>query len=102
MQINQDIQQEDNDLLIEDGDFVIDESDMQHIEDIIINNVGTYKEFPLVGIGIDRYINASINPQALEREVKIQLQADGYEVKNPKVTLDPNGKLIIKPNAEIK
>lgn len=96
-----DIKQIDNDLSIDaqTGDFIVEESDEQHIEDIIVANTGSYKEFPLVGVGIENYINASMNPQDLERQIKIQLKADGYKVRNPKVELSPNGKLTIAPNA---
>lgn len=101
MAIAFDITQEDNDLVIDATakDFLIKESDEQHIEDIIIANVGAYKEFSLVGVGIEQYINASLNPQELERILKIQLKADGYKIGNPKVTFQTSGKLLIQPNA---
>src|SRR3989304_1295927 len=101
MAIAFDIQQEENELFIDPvtKDFLIVESDEQHIEDIIIANVGAYKEFPLVGVGIEQYINASLNPQELERILKIQLKADGYRVGNPKVNFISDSKLLIQPDA---
>ena len=97
-----DIKQDENDLYISSvtGDFVIEESDKQHIEDILVSPLGAFKEFPFVGIGIENYSNASINPQDLERLIKIQLKADKYTVSNPKVVYSiPESKLLIRPNA---
>jgi len=62
------------------GDLVIAASDAQHIEDVIRSNKGEWKEFPACGVGIMNYLNASLKEQEVEREIKIQLQADGYTV----------------------
>ncbi len=73
-----------NDLLIKDGDFVIGESDLQHIEHIIASQRGGYKQFPLIGVGINQYINSPIDG-ILRREIQLQLQADGYGLQQIKV-----------------
>lgn len=97
----QDLELSDNDLKIDSktGDFAIAESDIQHIEDIIVSFFGYWKEFPFVGVGIGYYLGASINPQELLRLIKVQLQADGYKVGNPKAEFQPNGRWLIQPNA---
>ena len=86
------------DLLIADGDFVLADSDMMHIEDTIIAHPGWWKEFPQDGVGISNYSKSTGKEQLLAREVKLQLENDGYQVDNPIVTfLDDN--LTINPNA---
>lgn len=95
----QDIKLLDNDLVIKNGDFDITESDEQHIEDIIAYNKGSLKEYPQVGIGIFNYLNSSGQEQFLERELSLQLKADGYTVNGPSVFFDESQTLTIKPNA---
>lgn len=82
------------------GDFEIASSDAQHIKDIINANIGWYKQFPLVGVGIINYVKSSGQEQKLEKEIKLQLTADGYSANKPKITSNPNGSMIIEPNAE--
>lgn len=72
----------DGDLLFSNGDFKIVESDQQHIVDIINENEGAYKQFPLVGVGINKYLNASNANNILLKNIKKQLEADGYHVNN--------------------
>lgn len=88
----------DGDLLIADGDFVIADSDMMHIEDTIIAHPGWWKEFPQDGVGISNYSKSTGQEQVLAREIKLQLENDGYQVDNPIVTFI-NDELTINPNA---
>lgn len=76
--MRKDILLHDDDLRIENGDFVIDESDTQHVQHIINAEKGHYKQFPLLGVGVRRYLNAPLNG-SLRREIQLQLQADGYD-----------------------
>ena len=71
---------DDFDLLIENGDFKVSDSDMQHIQLICITNLGHWKQFPLVGVGIEQYIASSGQTDALKRNINIQLSSDGYKV----------------------
>ncbi len=86
------------DLLVTNGDFVIGASDNQHIQDIIQSFVGWWKQFPLVGVGIQSFINSNGQDQALARSIQIQLQSDGFTVQSPQVTINPD-QVIIQPNA---
>ncbi len=70
----------DNDYLFENGDFVIGDSDTQHIQDIVFENAGAYKQFPLVGVGIYNFLNSSGAELILSREINLQLVTDGYKV----------------------
>ncbi|NNV54521.1 hypothetical protein [Limnovirga soli] len=73
------------DLLIENGDFVFGESDMQHIQLILALEPGELKESPLTGVGIKKQINGSFDG-AVRREIKLQLEADGYSTTNLVIT----------------
>ena len=90
----------DGDLLIANGDFVVGISDEMHIQDTIISDLGWWKENPQDGVGIDKYMKSTGQEQVLAREIKIQLENDGYTVNNPIVDFS-NEKLIITPNAEL-
>ena len=94
-----DLKLTDNDLAIENGDFVISLSDEQHIEDIITSFLGWWKEYPALGVGIKQYQGSSGMEQTMEREIKLQLQGDGYTVDGAKVESNPNGTFTIWPNA---
>ena len=80
---------ENNDLIIENGDFKIGESDQQHQQAIIATWTGQWKEFPLLGIGINYYLGGSGLQQELIREMRIQLTDDGYKFNSVDI-LDNN------------
>lgn len=91
---------ENNDLIILNGDFKIDDSDSQHVEHILIANKGQFRQFPLIGMGIGRSLNGSINSQSLRQQIKIQLESDGFNVRQ--IQIDPNDELKIDIDAERK
>ncbi len=86
---------DDNDIAIVNGDFVVGDSDNQHQKLILSTNKGDWKEFPVLGVGIedilsdDEYISVLI-------ETKKQLQYDGMKVKN--VKFESDGKITIEGN----
>ncbi|MCD6017286.1 MAG: hypothetical protein K0S53_407 [Bacteroidetes bacterium] len=75
----------DFDIEIKDGDFNIVDSDPNHIELIIKCNVGAYKEYPLVGFGIDYYLASNGTEQLIKRNLSVQLKADNYQVNEIKI-----------------
>ena len=75
------------DLKILNGDFVIDASDKQHIGDIIQSAPNWWKEYPQVGVNIQLYLSGS-NTDQLNRNLKLQLQSDGYDVTKAIITQD--------------
>ena len=78
-----DITLDDNfDLIIENGDFKISYSDMKHIQLICITDLGHWKESPLLGVGIEKYIASSGQTDALKRSINVQLASDGYKVND--------------------
>lgn len=70
------------DLEIDLGDFVLADSDQQSVQDIINAYKGNYKEFPLIGVGIDTYKHSTPDASELQSIVKKQLEADGFTVNS--------------------
>lgn len=78
--MRQDILKDDeNKLIFTDGDFTIGTSDQQHVGDIFLSHPGEFKEFPVVGFGAVKYLKTRITEDEFKRDLKIQLQYDGYQ-----------------------
>lgn len=91
-----DILLDSGELRVERGDLVLGESTAQHIEHILLAQKGEYKQSPLTGIGILNYLNAPINGVMrlkLEREIRLQLEADGAQ--NVEVKVSKTGRVDI-------
>lgn len=86
------------DLLITNGDIVVGESDKQHIKDTINAFPGWWKQYPTDGVGIAAYAKARANTLELEKQLRLQLESDGYRVGVPIIEFD-NGKLHVFPDA---
>lgn len=76
--MNKDILHDNGNVLFENGDFKTGESDQQHVGDIFITQPGENKEFPLCGFGAISYIKRSITESEFKRDLKLQLEYDGY------------------------
>lgn len=86
----QDLRQDENgDIYINPttGDFEIVESDAQHVGDILESVDGDYKEFPLIGVNFYSFSNSTGQQQNIERIIRTQLTADGYQVTKVVVPL---------------
>jgi len=83
-----DILFESDDLVIIGGDLKVEESDQMHIEHIIRADKGHFRQHPLLGVGIRKNQNGTINPNQLKQDIKIQLIGDNYAVKQIVVTDD--------------
>lgn len=81
-----------NDLVIYQGDFYIAPSEMQHIAHIVEAQPGQYKQSPLLGVGIRKYLNGIIDG-AVRRKIQLQLQSD--EIKTRSISYE-DGILDIK------
>ena len=77
---------------IQNGDFVIGNSSTQHKRLLLMFEKGALKEFPLVGIGANTFLESEDGAGFL-RETRVQFQADGMEVKS--LGFDANGMLKI-------
>jgi len=68
------------DLIIRGGNFKIGESEVPEQNRIIEAFPGEYKRTPLVGVGIEQYLNAAMNKNELKRLIKKELVKDGFKV----------------------
>ncbi len=77
-----------DDLEIRNGDFRIDEASQQNLTHLLLSQKGSYKEYPILGVGLTRYINSpdSTGRLRLENEIDKQLIFDNFNVS----TLDVN------------
>lgn len=74
---------EQNDLQINGGDFVVGPSDQAHIDDILSTEKGEWREWPLLGVGLQKYLNSTgqLDDRAgLLRAVRLQLESDNFQV----------------------
>lgn len=82
------------DLETEGGDFVTGESESQAVELVLLSKQGEWKQFPETGCDIGKSRNGAINV-LLERNIRVQLQADGFSIEKLKITetgIEINGK----------
>lgn len=70
-------------------------SDEQHKIDIIVNNIGAIKQFPLLGFGLFKRLNSEFDTNEVNTSLSQNMKSDGYLVKSGAVTKDSNGKLNI-------
>ncbi|CAM1361533.1 conserved hypothetical protein [Tenacibaculum litopenaei] len=78
----------DQDLLFYQGDLYLAEASQQNIEHLLLAQKGSYKEYPLLGVGIENYLrgNSAINKLRLEAEIEKQLEFDNFKVRLIDVT----------------
>ena len=79
----------DDDFEFANGDFRVLDSDQQHVEHIIKADKGHFRQFPLIGVGIDKKQHGNLTVQALKQDIKLQLRSDNYAVRQ--VILDEVG-----------
>ncbi len=71
------------DLAVQNGDFATGESADQDVEQIVLSQKGEWKQYPVVGFGIENYLKKTTgskkvdNIQKFVRDLKVQLSADG-------------------------
>lgn len=90
----------DGDLTILNGDLFINDSDSQHVDFIVTADKGQFRQFPLVGVGLRRFINGPFNQQEIRQAIRLNLESDGYNVR--KVSISNDGKAKINIDATRK
>lgn len=74
------------DIVIAGGDLLVGKSDQQHVEHIIRADRGHFRQWPLLGLGIEKNIKGPINAQELKKAIKLQLKSDNYNVREVQVS----------------
>ena len=92
----------DDDLQIDStGDFLINESTNQDIYTILKAQKGQFYSSPLVGVGVDDFINSSFDPRAIKQEIRSQIEGDGFTIDKLEVLSTVDG-LNLNINCETK
>lgn len=73
------------DLAIRGGDFVIGHSDLQHIAHALEACPSQYRQHPLTGCCLRKWLNGNITGTE-KRTVSMQLRADGYKARDIRYT----------------
>ena len=102
METAQDILLDDSfDLAISsNGDFEVNASDMQHIILLIETSVGSWKQHPLIGVGIDSYLASSGKQNQLRTDIKVNLESDGYGNIDVLLASNENDSFVYNVNAK--
>lgn len=74
------------DIVISGGDLLVSKSDQQHVEHILRADRGHFRQYPLLGIGIEKSLKGPVNPQELKQAIKLQLKSDNYSVREVQVS----------------
>lgn len=89
----------DGDLAFKNNDLVLGVSDTQNIADILQSRKGDYKRSPQTGLNADTFMNSNAPNSDIKAQAKLQLELDGFRVKDVVVTRE-NGNINIVPYAE--
>ncbi len=84
-----------------DGDLVVGFSDSQHISNIIESAPGNYKQHPLTGVEIMKYINSPVTQATklgLKKAIRTQLEFDA--VNEVEIEFE-NGQLDVRGEYEL-
>lgn len=103
---------EDNDLLIINGDFSARKSDEMHVEHIMVADKGQYRQSPMIGLGLAKYVNAKFDgilKNKIRRLLSVMLESDGLSIKklvidslsNIQITVQRNKDYMARPITEI-
>lgn len=68
----------DGDLDIKDGDFVIGPSEEQEIDFIIRSQKGEWRQWPLIGFGVIKWIRSVFRSSAFKQQLDTELRQDGF------------------------
>ena len=66
-------------LVVVHGDLVIGDSDSQHLAHLLTAVAGEYKEDPILGVGVSKYLK-SANTGSLGQSISTQLEYDNWQV----------------------
>lgn len=85
----------DADFILSVDDFSGGEADNDIIRSIIVSSPGHWKEFPLIGVSIWKYLQGTQSAQVLQRNIRQQLTSDIF----PKPWIDVTKFPIISINS---
>ena len=82
------------DLFIQDGDLAFGESTLHHQRDLLIAQKGDFKQWPLIGVGINLELLNTVGPDELRVNIQREMEQDGMRIKQLRILADYNIDLI--------
>ena len=73
-------------------------SDDQHILDIIVNNTGAIKQFPLLGFGLFKWLNSEATSDKIYQSLRNNMKSDLYLVQVGAINMISNDGFVINYN----
>ncbi len=67
---------ETDDIRIENGDFVTGESEMQEVSHILRSEQGMWKQDPIIGVGLRRFLKQKPRKEEIIKRIKVHLKRD--------------------------
>jgi hypothetical protein len=101
--IANDLETLDGELVFKNGDLAIFDSNKEHVSALVDANKGEWKQYPLIGIDLIKYVNSAgaTTRLILTQELNKQLLNDGFSIQDLVVEYDlRTNKLNVKTNAE--
>jgi hypothetical protein len=71
----------DGDLAIDNGDLAFGESTLQHQRDLLLATKGSFRQFPLVGVGIRLELLNTATADEVRVAIQRELEQDGMKVQ---------------------
>ena len=91
---------EDGDLVFRNGDLSIVPSNDEHVKAVITSGQGDFKQYPQVGVNINKYLNYVSIPSDLKNIISKQLIADGNVIEFLELTKVDNKNININLNTK--
>jgi hypothetical protein len=90
------------DIEVENGDFKIWFSDQQHINHILQAEPGQFYQYPEIGYGMNKLVNANINTQSEKQKIKKALEEDNFSLGQDQIKISKNslGEMVVEIDAE--
>lgn len=79
---------DDGDLAIVHGDLAYGESTLQHQRDLLVANKGSFRQDPLIGVGINEMLLDNTTADELRTVIQRELERDGMVLSRLRVTLE--------------
>ena len=77
-----------NDIQILNGDFDIGESEMQEVALILQSTQGEWKNAPILGPNLFKYLKGKTNKVAIDKQVAIHLAIDNKDFRSLKTKIE--------------
>lgn len=90
---------ENSEIQFRNGDFLVGPSDKNSIQSILNAFPGWWKQWVSVGVGMIQYLGSRNKGQEMQRNIKLQLEADGFVVDNIIIQPTETGGFDIQTNA---